>query len=228
MKIMHLSDLHNRQRWFKWAADQARYFDAVCISGDFLAMLPSADVSLPQQVKWVSEWLAAFPGLLLCCSGNHDWWNGPRDDRDADAKWLRRARRRGMVVDGEVKIIGGRRFVCTPWLQSPEASGDEPVVLLAHAPPEGSAVSRSRGESDHGDFELAQLAEELPRGSFVLSGHVHQPAQFFARIGHTYCFNPGVNFEIRAVPNHIIIDTERRIAEYRVDGLLPERIKLRD
>jgi uncharacterized protein len=215
MRILHVSDLHFRQRWFDWVAAQATRFDAVCLSGDLLDMLPTARTNLREQAKWATQWLAAFPGeRLFVCSGNHDWWAAEGTDRDAEGKWLMRARRRNVVVDGDVRILEGMRFVCSPWLRPVEADGLEPVVLIVHAPPEGAAVAKDRSGMDVGDFEVAQIAQQLPPHSLVLSGHAHTPARWFARIGGVCCFNPGVDFESKSVPNHIVIDTERRRAEF--------------
>jgi hypothetical protein len=163
----------------------------------------------------MTDWLSAFPKtLLFVCSGNHDWWIGEDGDADAEANWLVRARRRGVAVDGDVKIVRGRRFICTPWLSPVEVEGLEPVVLLAHAPPAGTKISRDRSGLDVGDFDLAQNAHELPPRSIVLSGHAHSAPQWVARLGATCCFNPGVDFTNPSVPNHVVIDTERWRAEF--------------
>jgi Icc-related predicted phosphoesterase len=108
--------------------------------------------------------------------------------------------------------MSGYRFVCTPWAQIPEVDGSIPHVVLCHAPPESTLVSCDLGH-EAGDPEVAHAIHELPKGSFSLSGHVHNPKRWYARLYDTYCFNPG--FDAPAVvPNHIIIDTVAQVANF--------------
>lgn len=228
MKLLHVSDLHFRQHWFEWVATNAPRFDAVCLTGDLLDLLPTAAADLQAQVRWTTDWLARFPATpLFICSGNHDWWlQEKKTDRDCEARWLQRARRRGVYVDGDQQALAGFNFVCAPWLSTPVLLQTGPTVLLAHAPPERTAVSCRRTGEDYGDFEIAALAAELPPGSFCLSGHVHEPKAWIARIEGTYCFNPGVDDEA-LVPNHVVISMEERMAEWRRQGRAVMRRKLK-
>ena len=191
----------------------------VCFTGDLLDMFSGAKVPLPDQTAWVRSWLEAWPATtpLFVCSGNHDWWRDEGSDPDAERQWLRRTRRRGLAVDGDQKFWGGFRFICTPWLSSPEVDGPEPVVLLAHAPPEGTRIARDRQGGDVGDCEVACVAQQLAKGGFVLAGRVHAPGRWNARIGMACGFNPGVDFGA-AVPNHIVIDPRRGRAEFHGSG----------
>ncbi len=226
MEILHVADFHGRKAWFSWLAERAEDYAAVCLSGDLINLFPGAEGSIPDQRRWCAEWLAAWPACtpLFVCTGNHDWWcDESGADVSAEGRWLRLARRRGVSVDGDLTKLGGLTFVCLPWLTPPTVPGADPVVLLAHAPPAGTAVARDRGQDgwDNGDFELGELVSSFPEGSFVLSGHVHEPARWFARTGYgrigTYCFNPGCDFS-QSTPNHIEISTLRRRAVFHGFG----------
>lgn len=211
MRILHCTDFHYRQRWFEWLAAEAPRYDCVCLTGDLLDMLSLRKVSLATQGRWVSDWIAAFPQVsLLICSGNHDV--DMAEYSDTEAGWLLKARRRGVMVDGDIRFLGGSKFFCSPWLAPVEVEGLDPIVLLVHAPPAGTGVSRDRKGNDAGDSEVGEVARCLPRGSLVLSGHMHTPVRWTARCGMARCFNPGVDFS-RSVPNHISIDLASRRAE---------------
>lgn len=225
MRVLHVTDLHFRSTWFGWLANRAKSgeFDAICLSGDLLDMFPNAESSLTKQAKWFREWAKAYEGCpLFTCSGNHDWW--PVDDRipnlvdnDAEAGWLRKARRpRQLFVDGDSVEIMGVTLACKPWVGAMPAAAcanSSPTILLAHAPPQGSRVALNSVGGDAGDFEIAEDARLLSSGSVILSGHVHNPDQWHDVLAGVTCFNPGVDFDSVEVPNHIVLNTETRRAD---------------
>ena len=219
MMLLHVSDFHYRRPWFDWLRSRAVDYDAVCFTGDLLDLGLGPKVEIHDQACWARIWLNAWPATtpLFVCSGNHDWWLDDGDDAAAEGRWLSKARRRGVAVDGDTKIADGRRFVCTPWLSSPEVKGSEPVVLLTHAPPGACSISKKQGGGDFGDTDVACFARQLEQGSIVLSGHVHHPAGWFARLGPAIGFNPGADFGA-AIPNHVSIDTRRQRAEFHGSG----------
>lgn len=217
MRLLHVSDFHFQQQWFEWLSTVAPSYDVVCLTGDLLDLRQSEQAPLPAQIAWVTQWLRAFPPVpLWVCTGNHDWWQAERPaDPYAEGRWLKPVRHARLQVDGPPKVLHGRRFVTVPWLESPpDIQSPEPVVLLAHAPPAGTQVARNHDGEDHGDFEVALQAEMLPPGSAVLSGHVHRPQSWMARLGSTWCFSPGVAAVREPRPNHIVIDTSRKVAEF--------------
>ncbi|HTB81270.1 MAG TPA: metallophosphoesterase [Opitutaceae bacterium] len=218
MRLLHVTDFHFRRRWFEWLAREALRYDACCYTGDFLDMLVmDTPTERQRQVQWVSNWLKKFPGRLFVCSGNHDGGAGD---------WLKKAARPGVYVDGAVERLDGYCFACCPWLGVPPMAGPEPPsIILAHAPPEGTAVSAGFG-CEMGSFEVAEAARFLPLGSLILSGHVHEPRRWHARLHHTWCFNPGVEANA-VIPNHIVIDTDKRWALFhRQDGEALDQIRL--
>lgn len=225
MKLLHVSDLHFRKYWFEWAAAQAAHFDAVCCSGDLLDVFPNASTGLRAQSKWMRAWLKDFPGKMYVCSGNHDWWPTQEhiSDNDTQGGWLRKAAGPNVRIDGTSEIFGGHRFVCCPWFGVPEVPGPEPAVVLVHAPPLGTLLSSDLGH-EVGDPEVAAAVMMLPAGSLVLSGHIHDPKRWCHRLGPAWCFNPGVDFSA-SEPNHVIIDTTARTAEFRGWGSI-QRISL--
>ena len=205
MKILHATDLHYRKGWFAWLEREAPQFDATVLSGDiydiFLTMYRGMGVPMRHQAKWLLAYLERFPAPLFLVSGNHDFehalhWKNPL-----------------VRGDGTEEVFQGCRFVCAPWAEPPAGlkSGPEPLVLISHAPPAGVPVAL-RESGDVGDPELTPVVLGLPAGSLVLSGHAHNPPSWFAPLGAAMCLNPGTANHASSIPNHIIIDTERRLA----------------
>ena len=218
MRLLHVTDFHFREPWFHWLAAQATNYDACCLTGDMLDMFPGSRIGLRTQARWVRDWLREFPGQLYACTGNHDWW--PSDhrvvDNDADGGWLRKAARESVMVDGTCVLRDGYRFVCCPWAHAPVVEGEEPAVLLVHAPPLATPISSDLGR-EVGDPDVAAAVGNLPFGSLVLSGHIHDPRRWHARLGGAWCFNPGVD-RSAAIHNHIVIDTVTKEATFRGFG----------
>lgn len=215
--ILAVSDLHFRKPFYMWLADQARIgkYGAVVIAGDLLDMLPTASTGLQRQAAWVLDWIAAFPTdrtRLYVVTGNHDCEVGT--GTLADGNWLQRARRPGVHVDNDVVRHRGLTFACKAWNGPLDLNNTVgPVVLVAHAPPEGTLVASEQGW-EAGDFEVRQIAESLPcpADSIILSGHAHQPDAHVDYVGRgVACFNSGCNLSA-PVPRHFLIDTGARWA----------------
>ena len=132
----------------------------------------------------------------------------------AEARWLQTMRRQGVTVDGENEVFNGWHFFCKPWVGGTPPPGQR-LVMLAHAPPEGLRVSAERFGGG-GDFEVSQILRTLAPGSLVLSGHVHSPKAWHDETEHgVHCFNPGyADPRKHRVPNHIVIDLDRRWASF--------------
>lgn len=222
MKLLHVTDLHFRRPWLDWLVAQARRYDAVCFSGDLLDLFPNARTSLREQSKWMREWLGNFPVRIYVCTGNHDWWPPSEHVTDTDTQggWLKKAAGPNVRVDGTSEIFQGYRFVCCPWLGVPVAPGPEPAVILVHAPPLGTPLSSDLGR-EVGDPEVAAAVLRLPAGSFVLSGHIHDPKRWCHQLGPAWCFNPGMDRQAME-PNHVIIDTTARTAEFHGGGSIQQ------
>ena len=227
MRILHVTDFHFNKTWFAWLSAQAPSFDACCLTGDFHDMLLSFKVgqttTLGKQARWIKDWLQDFPGPFFACSGNHDWnedydWSGKSTSR---ATLLPEGIRGKIRIDSASEVFLGHRMVCVPWMAPcPPLLNVLPVVLLSHAPPADSPIAAAEAGCV-GDPEITTVALKLPRGSFVLSGHCHNPGTWHDRIARTWCFNPGVNRNA-AVPNHIVIDTEEQRATFHGWGVVDE------
>jgi uncharacterized protein len=214
MRILHVTDFHFRRPWFDWLAAQSKEFDVCCFTGDLLNMFPQERVTIRQQMQWVLAWLDAFPGRLFVCSGNHDSWpkTGNVSDGEAEGAWLKKANAAAVSVDGTNQVIENYRFICCPWRTMPDYRVSEPAVVLIHSPPYGTPLSLDLG-CEVGDADVTAAAYGLPRGSFILSGHVHDPRRWYVQLRHTWCFNPGVDAEA-TVPNHVVIDTGTQRANF--------------
>lgn len=167
--------------------------------------------TIREQIRWVRDWMEAFHRPLFVCSGNHDWLLLGHASSPADPNhWMLSVRNPKVKIDGQSDTIEGWRFECHGWM-NPIVSALQPnTVIVYHAPPHGAATAREFG-GDNGDFEMEDIAQQLPRGSVILSGHVHCPERWFARVGNAWSLNPGVDVKA-AVPNHVVLDTRARTA----------------
>jgi uncharacterized protein len=215
MRILHATDFHFRKHWYAWLREEARNYDAVCYSGDFLGMFQIDSVSLAKQAEWVIGWLRDFPKPFFACTGNHDVWPDKSLGKFlSQGGWIELARRPGIHIDEKVGF-GGLIFSGQPWDAYPDLVTDWPIILIDHCPPAGAAV----GAEDDGDIgaEITRRMENLPTGTFILCGHIHDPRSWIARLGNSWCFNPGVDDDA-AIPNHIVLDTKARTAVFRGFG----------
>ncbi len=220
MKILSVGDIHNRASFRRWILDQAPRFDAVCLVGDLLDMFDTDEAGLRRQAESTLKWLSAFPSgtRVFAVTGNHDAWQDETPAYDQGA-WLQRARRPGVSVDGDVVRVGDITFVCYPWFGMPSTPYDGEVVAVCHSPPSGLEVSCDReGGGDLGDFDVRLLAEQIPNGSALLSGHVHLPVNWISRFpsgarrNAVVCLNSGCDLNA-PIPHHLVLDTVRRRIE---------------
>ncbi len=210
MRILHISDFHFHRPWFRWAAAQAKDFDAVAFSGDFIEATRAPAVE--SQIDWVRNWVRDFPGRLLVCSGNHD--DRPFDVPTTCRGWIRKLTSPRVTADFGKATIGQWRFECVPWEGQPTQGGGDTIALM-HCPPQRATTAISHPESvDFGDFDLAEnLTAKMNAPYLLLGGHVHRPRRWIARMGDSWSLNPGVD-ETRggSVPHHIVIDLDRSLA----------------
>jgi predicted phosphodiesterase len=213
MKILHVSDLHFHQPWFRWVAAHAGDFDAVAISGDLLDLFHRTPVE--SQIPWVCEWLASIEVPLVVCSGNHD----VQDSRVCT--WLSQcgAVREQVFTDRQILRQGKCSFEAVPFGKLPLRGGEHHIVVT-HVPPAGAPTACWMAEGiDGGDMRLARsLATTKDAPRLLLSGHVHLPRRWHARAGSIWSFNPGSSPEAHPlVPNHIAVDLARGTASW-ADG----------
>lgn len=203
--LLHCSDFHGSKSWFSWLAEVAPNFDATVLSGDLLdEFQPPAQ--LAAQARRATAFLLGFRHPIFVTSGNHD---GALDLPSI-------ARANPFVrVDGFDGEHLGWRVVCAGWRGTPAglptSSHEGPLLLVSHQPPDEVAVSQDR-RGDWGGYDVRALAATLPAGSVVLSGHVHSPRNWHARIGPTTAFNPGVGPANSKVPRHVLLDLSKRRA----------------
>lgn len=232
MKILHVADLHFNQPSMEWVSAQSCHYDVTVIAGDLLNQFAP---NMAAQIPAVRAWLRTFPGPLVVCSGNHDFFPaGPNTQAYGAGRWLRTLMRQappslgaeqafaevvardGVWADGARFNLGGLRWEVCGWSMVGPTTGRDADVLVVHAPPAGRGVALQSGR-DLGDSELLMaIQNNAPR--FVLSGHVHNPRSWFAFIGDTLCLNTGCELSA-PVPSHIVIDTEANTVTWRAPHL---------
>jgi Icc-related predicted phosphoesterase len=210
MRILHCTDLHASDAAYCWLINQSSRYDLVCLSGDSLDLNP---YRLPEgQIERVVARINQITVPVAICSGNHD--NFPAyDGRLADARWMQGLKRPMLWMDGEKFEIEGHRFRIFPWMGAVPPSADQDEIWLMHAPPDLSPTSIVRGGVDFGDFSLGELCRSSAGPRLILSGHVHDRVSWIAKIGRTWCLNPGCDPKA-SVPNHIAIDLSRSHAVF--------------
>lgn len=195
MKILHATDLHFHQEWFAYIAHHQHDVDVICLTGDFLE--ESHEVSIEEQIAWISAWMRTLKVPLFVCSGNHDI------DSDEGA-WLSRVE--SAYSDTHQATIKGVRFGCVPYIAPDFMEYDACDVLLYHLPPAKTTTAlHQKTNADWGDLELhGLLKRRLISPKVLLCGHMHAPKERIDTLGATRIYNAGVD-EDAAVPLHHII-----------------------
>lgn len=221
MRILHCTDFHARREWYQWLAQQSTRYDLICLTGDLLDISP--DRSMLGQVEMVAGYLWRIRTPLAVCSGNHNSLPG-EDPRLQHAQWMQALRRQKVWVDGDQFAMGGYRFRCIPWSgQTSKASPDE--IWLIHSPPDQSATGIACGGVSFGDATFCDQCRAQLGPRLALSGHVHNPQSWWARIGNTWSLNPGCAEGV-AAPRHIVIDLHRNVAAMHTASRFTEDLTL--
>lgn len=214
MQILHCTDFHANKAWFDWLVERSADYSLACVTGDFLNLFEMHQVE--DQVRMVKAAMPRMKCPLALCTGNHDSFTGPPAPEYLNhATWLSAVRGESVWLDGDMFRIGTSQFRCVGWNATlPPANKHE--IWLFHAPPARSLIAAGSDESDAGDEFLGEVCRAGKGPRIVLSGHQHNPRRWMEKVGHTWCFNPGVNRDA-AFPNHIVIDLLAETATLRIN-----------
>lgn len=208
MTILHVTDFHYNKRWFDWLLDKAPPHDLLAMSGDMLDL--TAATPHRRQIAWVSAWLNDYPRALCACSGNHDLEWDEESERWAPAYWLRDLANPNVWIDGQRVGLDGLSILSLGCSTRPR--GGTADVWVTHAAPSQTRVATRMAGTDGGDPELiAAVRRHAPR--LVLSGHVHDPVEWYHATPSTLYLNPGRSANA-AFPNHILLNTERMECQF--------------
>lgn len=185
----------------------------LCTYEAMLALAPEGRyVMLSHEQAWMHRGVG-FIGLMHTPPTPHYGKDLERLDRAGDAPppWD------GVVWDRDlmrpVAVDAARHFAMHPPLEQIFAAVpavDDPWILVAHAPPHGTALDRLPNHAEPiGSRAVRRFIEER-QPAIALHGHVHEsPAvtgRFCEQIGRTLCINPGQGHErLHAV----LLETER-------------------
>jgi Icc-related predicted phosphoesterase len=210
MRILHCTDLHANDCWYRWLAAESPHYDLVCLTGDLLDLNPYR--STDGQLDRVMAHLQKIETPLAICSGNHDSVAGA-DLRFHHAAWLRQLRREDLWIDGDRFEFGGFSFRCIPW-QGILPSGSSSEIWLIHSPPDKAPTGIARGGAGFGDSTFGEECRANRGPRLALSGHVHEPQSWRAEVGRTWSINPlGPENNGAHQPNHVDIDLDAGTAE---------------
>lgn len=224
MKILHLSDLHFIQKHFDWITQVQDDFDVICLTGDLLCDSNAQKVKLEDQVDWITEWVTSIYRPIFICSGNHDAVGESENLNDLEAlfsidedecswqgteapillsssEWINELGSKNVFTDRKVTTINGITFGCIPYGDSRFEDYRSCDVILYHQPPYGLAVSNDEG----GDYGCESIRAAIDLGllspAWILSGHIHNPANNLSKLKNTTVSNPGRSSKI-SVPLH--------------------------
>lgn len=238
MRILIVADLHYSLKQFDWVAGAAANYDLVVIAGDLLDL--AGHVDLDAQIVVVLKYLDRIRAQVpvFVSSGNHDG-DTQNEQNEFVARWLKKARRENLHVDGDSVTLADDLFTVCPWWDGPvtreamrefvHAEREKPRkrwFWLHHAPPDASMVSWT-GKKHFGDVHLNEIiAAHNPQ--FIFSGHVHnspfqREGSWVDKIGDTWVFNPG--HETSAVPSFIELDLDAMRATW-VSSMGTEEVDL--
>jgi Icc-related predicted phosphoesterase len=217
MRILVVSDFHADPARFRWLTEQGEsgLYDMVAICGDLLSLNGLRPIEDEQQIDSCLSRLRKLVAIVAVgvCSGNHDSYAG--GGRLNNAWWLKelKAESRNVWIDGDSWQISGQTFRSISWDDDgklPEADGD--AIWLAHRPPCEAPTGICRGGAGWGNLALGEMCRGNKGPWLALSGHVHDPQSWFAKIGRTWSLNAGCSNRIP--PNHFIIDLSRRVVAW--------------
>ena len=232
MQLLLTSDFHYNLRQLDWLVSVADQFDVVVVAGDHLDI--SSPVALESQSVVVLRYLSrlAERTTVIASSGNHDL-TARNLHGEKTAAWLLEGRQVGALVDGDSFDKGDMRVTVCPWWDGPSTRADVDAQLreqaddrascwvwVYHPPPAGSPTAVGQRRS-YGDGDLRAWIDEL-RPDVVLTGHVHEApfvdgGSWFEHSGGTWTFNAG-RIGVGAVPNHVVLDLDDRLASWYGGG----------
>ncbi|RKV91614.1 MAG: metallophosphoesterase [Campylobacter sp.] len=196
MKILHATDLHFNQRWFKFIKDIESNFDVVCITGDFIDAFDEDGIA--PQILYTSKWLANFTKPVFVCSGNHDV------GLSYEQEWLNDIP--NIYADNAVKEIDGVKFGCAPYLRPNYEKFTQCDVLLSHVPPAYTKASVGASGDDYGSEKLYNaISKRVIAPKILLCGHIHNPIKNICRLKHTTIYNPGCDKNLKE-PKIIVVE----------------------
>jgi predicted phosphodiesterase len=223
MRILHCSDFHGHEPWFRWLVASSADYDLVCVTGDHLDLTNFC--SIDTQITMVRKAFESLVSPAALVSGNNDSFKAEGSPLWLlHAKWLADLKRTGLWIDGDEFFLKGVRFGCVGWnAPLPAATGSE--VWLYHAPPARSPLALDPSGGDVGDELLDERCRAKLGPAMVLAGHQHTPRHWLWCLGHTWILNPGRGTDVH-VPNHIVIDTSRRTVALHRTGESVHRVPL--
>ena len=130
MRILSVSDLHYRLPHYDWLVKAAQDpgIDVVVLAGDLADVV--SPVPIDVQAVVLDSYLRRLSDhvLVLASSGNHDL-DGPGDNGEQVAGWLRRVDADRVLVDGASTDVDGVRFTVCPWWDGPATRADVDAQL---------------------------------------------------------------------------------------------------
>lgn len=204
MRLLHCSDFHGHEPWYRWLAQACPRYDLVCLTGDLIDLFARADHA--EKIRRVSNHLLKLPVPVALCSGNHD-----DPDLLGAANWIKQLARDRLWKDGDRFSLHGHVFRCIGWGQPMPMVADPAEIWLVHAPPDDCATSQACHGINLGDFELGELCRAGLGPRLALSGHIHEAVGWQAWVGRTWSFNPGYGLD-PSRPHAIEIDLDRQLA----------------
>src|ERR1035437_2356231 len=180
MKIICLSDTHNKHEQIKWNVD-LKQIDMIIHAGDVSSM------GKPREIESFLKWFSDLPCRhKIFCAGNHDllFENYPNEAKEILKKYPNVVYLENECIEIEgIKIFG---FPYTPYFYNWafNIQRGEPMkklcdaipvcdILISHGPPFGIFDYAWRNMTNVGCEDLLRIVE-VNKPKYNIFGHIHQ------------------------------------------------------
>ena len=188
MKLLFFSDVHGDKQAIESLKKRSKEADGVICAGDISVM--------ERNLEPILNHLNSFGKKMLLVHGNHEEEENLKDlcrSRE-NLKFLHK----GVFHAGDYVFLGyggdgfstnDPEFDRLAKFFKKEAEGKKRIILITHGPPHGTVVDKL-GDEHRGNKSYRAFIDDV-KPHLAVSGHLHETAGKYEKIGRTLILNPG-------------------------------------